>query len=425
MKMFNDEHGQTLVLIALSMTVLLGFMALAIDVGALFRAKRNIQIAADAAAIAGALATRYPGAVTPTKAVYNAAAANGITVPSQVSMNFAPTGPHSGSSFTEVVITQPNPTFFMGVITGGNFVNVAARAEAGAVFNPACIYILDPGDPETLDLQGNVTITTPNCGIVVDSTSPSAVCITGGATTFTNVSFVNAVGAQGSGHCGGLPSGTPVNTGTLSQNDPLNIVGPTPSDCSSSSNIVAQASPTLAQVAAASPSSTGVICFSSPNVTLPAGLSLTGTGTGTVYLFENGVTLSGNTTVTNGTFDIYQGQFTQNNAVLTMTASTSLTSAYNGIAIMQPSTNTTDTCKDPKTTTPCIQVQFGSGAGNLDGMIYAPTSEVYMQDNGGGTVTTGIIAYKIFEKASSLVITNSYNAAHPITSPLSTVELVE
>ena len=53
MKIFRNEDGQTLVLTALCMTAMLGFMALAIDVGILFRSKRNMQIAADSAAVKG------------------------------------------------------------------------------------------------------------------------------------------------------------------------------------------------------------------------------------------------------------------------------------------------------------------------------------------------------------------------------------
>jgi uncharacterized membrane protein len=49
----KDESGQSLVLIVLCMTVLTGFLGLAIDVGLLYRTKQNAQIAADAAAVAG------------------------------------------------------------------------------------------------------------------------------------------------------------------------------------------------------------------------------------------------------------------------------------------------------------------------------------------------------------------------------------
>ena len=70
----KDEAGQVLVMTALSMTVLVGFLALAIDVGMLFRAKRNMQIAADAAAIAGALDYKYNGSITSAQTAAEAAA---------------------------------------------------------------------------------------------------------------------------------------------------------------------------------------------------------------------------------------------------------------------------------------------------------------------------------------------------------------
>jgi uncharacterized membrane protein len=53
-KRLLDEDGQVLVITLLCMGVLVGAMGLALDVGILFRARRNMQIAADAAAMAGA-----------------------------------------------------------------------------------------------------------------------------------------------------------------------------------------------------------------------------------------------------------------------------------------------------------------------------------------------------------------------------------
>ena len=67
MKSIRGESGQVLVLTVLCMAVLLGFMSLAIDVGLLFRAKRNVQIAADAAAIAGALDYKYNNSISSAK----------------------------------------------------------------------------------------------------------------------------------------------------------------------------------------------------------------------------------------------------------------------------------------------------------------------------------------------------------------------
>src|SRR5246127_3739904 len=54
MKRMRDESGQALILVALCLTCILGFVGFATDDGVLLHAKRNLQIAADAAAIAGA-----------------------------------------------------------------------------------------------------------------------------------------------------------------------------------------------------------------------------------------------------------------------------------------------------------------------------------------------------------------------------------
>src|SRR5712675_1181936 len=80
MKPFRDEEGQTLVFTALAMVILLGFMALALDASVLFRARRKMQIAADASATAAALDFYYSGSATSAKAMaQTAATANGVT----------------------------------------------------------------------------------------------------------------------------------------------------------------------------------------------------------------------------------------------------------------------------------------------------------------------------------------------------------
>ena len=121
----------------------------------------------------------------------------------------------------------------------------------------------------------------------------------------------------------------------------------------------------------------------------------------------------------------------QSNFALTINAPADATATYNGLALVVPSTNTSNTCGGSYSSfkgTPapggCIQIQFGSSFGNLDGMIYAPAAAVYMQDNGGGSVVTAIIADELYDKSSNLEITNNYNFVHS-TSPLNHVALVE
>ncbi len=114
MKMRESERGQALVLVAFCAVVLIGFAALATDVGVLFRAKRNMQIAADAAATAAALDYLYNGSVSSAKtAGQAAAAANGVTNGSggaTVVINDPPaSGPNAGTSgFFEAIVTSSN-----------------------------------------------------------------------------------------------------------------------------------------------------------------------------------------------------------------------------------------------------------------------------------------------------------------------------
>ncbi len=62
----ETQRGTAVVLVALVLVVLLGFAALAIDVGRLVVAKQELQVVADAAALAGAARLRQGMDVGPT-----------------------------------------------------------------------------------------------------------------------------------------------------------------------------------------------------------------------------------------------------------------------------------------------------------------------------------------------------------------------
>ncbi len=143
MKRLRDERGQAIMLMVLCMTCLLGFMGFAGDVGILFRAKRIMQTAADAGAIAGALEVNYGDWTAAAKA---ATAQNGVTDGSGgaiVAVNNPPAnGPHKGvAGYVEVIVSQPQPTFFMGMFISKS---VAVSARSVAYLNPGqfCVYTL-------------------------------------------------------------------------------------------------------------------------------------------------------------------------------------------------------------------------------------------------------------------------------------------
>ena len=437
MKIFRNEDGQTLVLTALCMTAMLGFMALAIDVGLLFRARRNMQITADAVAVAAAL-DYYYGYATNTNALSHAqaagqaaAVANGITTGTNgtVVVNCHPSsGPNSGGSgcngYFEALVWQPSATTFMRMF-GTSSINVSARAVAGTpVTSDACMWIMNPTTSSALELQGNSNINAPGCGIYVNSSNNGAVKVTGNSNNF-NGPDLNVVG----GYSGHQTSPTPITTNTapISPPIPTNMTGPIPpGGCKVTSALT---SITTANVNTVTGSSTNnVVCFTSA-VTLGDGVTLPGATSGVTYVFQNGVTIATGATVNVGTpatysggtfgttqgatIDLYGGTLNQlSNSILNMYAPTAGT--YNSIAIMQPTSNPTSP----------LQVQFGSNNQVLDGIIYAPGTQVYLQDNGGGVTATGVISDTMFFKSSNLTIPG-YSAANLATTPFRIVTLTE
>ena len=122
MEKLRDESGQTLVFVAFFMGLLaLGFVAFALDVGALFREKRMAQSAAQAAAVAAAEEVGY-GNTANEQAVANAMAKlNGFdttlaTNPATVTLTAPATGNFTGS-YVQATVSMPIHTTFLGAFS--------------------------------------------------------------------------------------------------------------------------------------------------------------------------------------------------------------------------------------------------------------------------------------------------------------------
>jgi Flp pilus assembly protein TadG len=121
----NGQSGQALVLTVVFLVSMLGMSALVLDVGSWYRAKRQLQATADAAALAGAQALPdQPGTASGLAGNYatkNASdlATNDVSVGSNIVPN---------DSIT-VHVTRPSPGFFAKLF-GVDSVNVGASATA-------------------------------------------------------------------------------------------------------------------------------------------------------------------------------------------------------------------------------------------------------------------------------------------------------
>ena len=172
--------GQILLLATISLVVLLGFTALAVDVGLLYSTRRRMQTAADAAAIAGATALRdgqnyttAADAVTSFNGFTNSQ--NNVTV--SVSEPTLPSPYPSDVTYVEVDISQSVPTYFLRVL-GYKSMNVGVRAVSGAINGPACIYALDQSAPAAIAFNGAADFNA-SCGIIDNSNSSSAFSLNG------------------------------------------------------------------------------------------------------------------------------------------------------------------------------------------------------------------------------------------------------
>lgn len=163
----ESQRGQTLVLVALLLVVLMGLTSLAADAGYYHYQQRVMQTAADSAALAGAAEITYgdPAAAAKADAATNGFTdgVNGVTVTVNTDYSDQYTG---SSSAVQVVISKPYPKFFAGVIGGGSTVQISTTAVARMSGNvDECLYQLDPSQQPNFN---GMTFNGPKCGIILN-----------------------------------------------------------------------------------------------------------------------------------------------------------------------------------------------------------------------------------------------------------------
>jgi len=124
-KLLKDETGQAMVMIALLFVVLLGFAAIAIDIGRVTVAKSHLQNAADAAALAGV--RDLPDTTIAKNTAVSFAGKNGVRA-SDVTVTYP------DSTKIEVICTR-NVEYTFARVLGFTDTDVSARAVA-QISNP-------------------------------------------------------------------------------------------------------------------------------------------------------------------------------------------------------------------------------------------------------------------------------------------------
>lgn len=416
----NEEHGQMLVLGALSLVAFIAILGFAIDVGHLRYEKRSLQNAADAAAIAAALEIRICGGVEACPAMQSAAvnalAQNGYpnaTVVANCSGSANKTGvtlmldnpacedsadPNRGNpAYAEAIVTDQVPMWFAQMLDIRSE-TVSARAEAGRI-GGLCIVALGgpPGGPYTdagaLNMAAGVVVDS-RCPLIDESTSSEALeC---GLSIGVNAPQINVSGGM-YGLLGILPSlcglwttQAHLNVPALQPHDPLAYL-PAPSNanapCGSGSGNVFNGSQTQVSILLGGnyTFNPGVYCGGIAmtasvlaNITFNPGVyilrqtqsGLLGTG-----LLANGgldITLSALSSITGQGVTFYNEGGTSNITIpatlglSNFNLSAPISGEYGGILFYQPASNTSaDT----------FLVSLAQG-GVMNGVVYAPNAQV-------------------------------------------------
>jgi len=173
----RGERGQFLVLFVLALVVMLGFVALTIDVGLAFQERRNAQNGADAAALAAAEDLRDgKGTAVAVATAQSYLAAHGYQSPDDtVTINIPPaSGNHAGDpSYVEVIVQTEEPPVFRAPLTSMIW---TIRGRAVATFDVsfgknAAILTLSETECQSFEASGTASLTINNDGGIVSNSN--------------------------------------------------------------------------------------------------------------------------------------------------------------------------------------------------------------------------------------------------------------
>ncbi len=169
---------------ALALPIVVGAGALGVETSFEYITQTRLQVAADAAAYAGALDNR--AGLTPSEISANAASvanSNGWSSSTgTIQVNTPPTsGANQNATAVEVKLSQNVPRFFTAVFDSNALVVHARAVAIYRTASNACILALDKTASQSVNLQGNTNVNLVGCDVMSNSIANDAVHIWGSA----------------------------------------------------------------------------------------------------------------------------------------------------------------------------------------------------------------------------------------------------
>ncbi len=180
----EDRRANTAMIFALSLPLLVGMSGLGVETGYWYFKQRELQTAADVAAIAGAVEKRGGG---DSEEIDDASLAEAIEHgfvegEGTIEVNDPPaSGAYQDSKSVEVLLTMPTTRFFSKIYSTSD---VTLHARGVARYDDggeACILALDPTAAGAMTFTGNNLTLINGCNTMSNSLSNSAVIVNGSA----------------------------------------------------------------------------------------------------------------------------------------------------------------------------------------------------------------------------------------------------
>ncbi|GAA3891361.1 pilus assembly protein TadG-related protein [Sphingomonas limnosediminicola] len=406
-KLWRNNRGNTLAIAAAAMPLFIGAAGLATDTIQWTLWKRQLQRAADSAAIAGVYNREdASGATTTTKAAvdhdlglnlhsFYALKSSATDYPdcsNKCKVEF-PTDTTYSYNAVKVTIAIQQPltfsSFFMSTAPTITAVSTAAAIAAGG---DACVEALETNSGKTgITNNGNTDIYMPDC--VMFSNSPSANSASAGGSSKVNALAVAAVGGIAQSKNWTVGSYRPYSPKLP---DPFAKVNPDPADM----NCTTDALDDGMTAAKFKSYAAGTNCFSSLSVRSNKSLNLDsviGAGTKTIYINGGGVDFQGDFTCTSCTIVMTNKDPSQTATIGGMDAN-----AKANINVTAPDKNCGCTFKgiafyqDRRATDSATNKINGGSGSAIIGAVYFPSQELWYNGNGTtAAICTMIVSRRV------------------------------
>lgn len=448
-----DQRGAMAMTLGLLMTGFAGMTALSVDVADWYGSRRIMQAAADAGAMGGALALKNGST--------NAQAISAATTDAQLNATGLGSGATvnasvNASSQVTVTLTKKATLLLSGLFLS-SAPTITATATAGLVTatlpgtTPMCLLVTSPAAANVVQLSGSGAIRASGCRIVVNSTSTSAINISGN----TQIDSKSLCGPGG--HIiSGSSTLSPAETNCAAVPDPYaNMPVPTAASptnpCNftnfqtSGNNFYTYIGPDGNSHPNTTGATTASFYYSTPGnsqsaLHLSPGVYCGGINTGGytnivfqpgIYVLRNGgLSTSGNTTASGTGVAFYlTGSGTavqlQNDTIdlsaqttLTITAPTDPTTGMAGIAIYQDNTAATGVLTNTLS---------GNSTINFTGLLYFGHQNVVVSGSSENqsSAYTAMIAYTISYSGSAALYLNSNYASTTVPVPTALTEATQ